>query len=61
MSNFVSINYDLQTAAFFCYHLKKTGAAYSEYALGWPQSIVWFKKFKSGDFNLKNEERWRPP
>ena len=65
MSNFG--NYDLWTALIFCYHLKKTAAeshrmlveAYG--ALGKSQCFEWFKKFKSGDFDVRNEERGKPP
>ncbi|KAM0731560.1 Mariner Mos1 transposase [Formica fusca] len=68
MSNFVPGNYDLRTALIFCYHLKKTAAeshrmlveAYGEHALGKSQCFEWFKKFKSGDFDVRNEERGRP-
>lgn len=69
MSNFVPGNNDLRTALIFCYHLKKTAAeshkmlveAYGEHALGKSQGFEWFKKFKSGDFDVRNEERGRPP
>jgi len=69
MSNFVPENYDLRTALIFCYHLKKTAAesyrmlveAYGEHALGKSQYFEWFKKFKSGDFDVRNEEREKPP
>jgi len=61
-------NYDLRTALIFYYHLKKTAAelhrmlveAYGEHALGKSQCFEWFKKFKSGDFDVKNEE-WKTP
>ena len=69
MSNFVLGNYDLRTALIFCYHLKKTAAeshrmlveAYGEHALGKSQCFEWFKKFRSGNFDVRNEERGRPP
>lgn len=69
MSNFVPTNYDMRTALLFCFHLKKSAAeshrmlveAYGEHALGVSQSYEWFKKFKSGDFGVENEERGRPP
>jgi len=35
--------------------------AYSEHALGKSQCFEWFKKFKSGDFDVRNEERGKPP
>jgi len=49
----------------FCYHLKKTAAeshrmlveAYGEHALGKSQCFEWFKKFKNGDFDVRNEEK----
>jgi len=34
--------------------------AYSEHALGKSQCFEWFKKFKSGDFDVRNEEREKP-
>jgi len=69
MSNFVPRNYDLRTALIFCYHLKKTAAeshrmlveTYDEHALSKSQCFEWFKKFKSGDFYMRNEERGKPP
>ena len=69
MSNFVPGNYDLWTALIFYYHLKKTAAeshrmlveAYSEHALGKSQCFEWFKKFKSDDFDVRNEERGKSP
>ena len=53
----------------FCYHLKKNAAeshrilveAYGEHALGKSQCFEWFKNFRSGNFDVKNEERGRPP
>ena len=58
-------NYDLRTALIFCYHLKKTAAeshrmlveAYGEHALGKSQCFEWFQKFRSGNFDVRNEER----
>lgn len=68
MSNFVPTNYDLRTSLIFCYHLKKNAAqahqmlvdAYGGYALSRPQCFRWFEKFRSGDFNVENDERGRP-
>ena len=65
MSNFVPGNYDLRTALIFCYHLKKTAAeshrmlveANGEHALGKSQCFEWFTKFRSGNFDVRNEER----
>ena len=69
MSNFVPGNYDLRTALIFCCHLKKTAAeshrmlveACGEHALGKSQCFEWFTKFRSGNFDVRNEERGRPP
>ena len=60
---------DLRTALIFCFHLKKTAAeshrmlveAYGEHALGKSQCFEWFKKFRCGNFDARNEERGRPP
>ena len=68
MSNFVPRNYDLRTAVIVCYHLKKTATeshqmlveAYGKHALGKSQCFEWFKKFRSGNFDVRNEERRRP-
>ena len=65
MSNFMPGNYYLRTALIFCYHLKKTAAeshrmlveAYGEHTLGKSQCFEWFKKFRSGNFDMRNEER----
>ena len=69
MSSFVPTNNDLRTALVFCYHLKKIAAeshrmlveAYGEHALGKTQCFEWFKKFKSGNFDVRNEDRRKPP
>ena len=69
MSSFVPTNYDLRTALVFCYHLKKTAAeshrmlfeVYGKHALGKTQCFEWFKKFKSGNFDVRNEDRGKPP
>ena len=65
MSNFVAGNYELRTALIFCYRLKKSAAeshrmlveAYGEHAVGKSQCFEWFKKFRSGNFDVRNEER----
>ena len=65
MSNFVPGNYDLRTALIFCYHLKKTAAeshrmlveVYGEHALDKSQCVVWFKKFRSGIFDVWDVKR----
>ncbi|EGI67232.1 Mariner Mos1 transposase [Acromyrmex echinatior] len=70
MSSFVPTNYDLRTALVFCYHLKKTAAESHRMLveaymlvnmLLVKQCFEWFKKFKSGDFDVRNEERGKPP
>ena len=69
MSSFVPTNYDLRTALVFCYHLNKTAAeshwmlveAYGEHALGKTQCFEWFEQFKSGNFDVRNEDRGKPP
>ena len=69
MSNFVPGNYDLRTALIFNIDLKKTAAeshrmlveAYGEHAFGKSQCFEWFKKFRSGNFDARNEDRGRPP
>ena len=68
MSSFVLTNYDLRTELVFCYHIKKTAAeshrmlveAYGEHALGKTQSFEWFKKFRSGNLDVRNEDRGKP-
>ena len=62
-------NSHLREALIFCFHLKKNASeahrmlveAYGEHALGRTQCNEWFNKFKSGDFDVRNEERGRPP
>ena len=69
MSSFVPTNYNLRTALVFCYHLEKTAAEshrmlvedYGEYALCKTQCFEWFNKFKSGNFDVRNEDRGKPP
>ena len=69
MSSIVSTNYDLRTALVFCYHLKKTAAeshrmlveAYGEHVLVKRQCFEWFKKFKSENFDVRNEDHGKPP
>ena len=61
--------YDVRTSLIFCYQLRKTAAeshrmlveAFGEHALGETQCKEWFRKFKSGNFDVQNEERGRPP
>ena len=35
--------------------------AYGEHALGKTQCFEWVKKFKSGNFDVRNEDRGKPP
>jgi len=58
-------NYDLRTALVFCFEETVAEShqmlveAYGEHALDKSQCFEWFKKFKSGDFNMRNEENHR--
>lgn len=69
MSNFVPEKGDLRTSLRFCYFLKKSAAeshqmlveAYGSHALSEPTCREWFRKFKSGDFDLKDKERSGQP
>jgi len=69
MSNLRPGNYEIRTSLIFCYHMKKTTAesrqilvtAYGDYFLDKLQCFEWFKKFKSGDFDLRNAEYGRTP
>ena len=69
MSSFVPTNYDLRTALVFCYYLKKAATeshrmlveAYGEHALGRTQCFKWFKKSKSGNFDVRNEDVGKSP
>uniref|UniRef100_A0A6M2DL09 Putative transposase n=1 Tax=Xenopsylla cheopis TaxID=163159 RepID=A0A6M2DL09_XENCH len=69
MWGFVPTNHDLRTQLILLYHLNKNASeahrilveAYGELALGRTQCNEWFNKFKSGNFNVRNEERGRPP
>lgn len=69
MSNYVPKNHDMRTQLILLFHLKKSALeshrmlveAYGEHALGRTQCNEWFGKFKRGDFDVRNEERGRPP
>ena len=69
MSSFMATNYDLLTTLIFCYRLKKTAPeshqmpveAHGEHALGKTQCFEWFEKLKSGNFDVRNEDRGKPP
>ena len=68
MSKFVPGKTRLRSALIFCYHLKKNASethqmlveAYDNHALGKSQCYEWFKRFKSGNFDVEDEERGRP-
>ena len=65
MSNFVHIAYDMRTALIFCYHLKKTqqnlNKCCGSYALTLATCKRWIQLFWNNDFDVRNEERGRPP
>lgn len=68
MADYVPTSEILRASLFFAFKLKKSAAeshrmlveAYGEYALSKSQCERWFKRFKSGNFDLSNEERGRP-
>jgi histone-lysine N-methyltransferase SETMAR len=69
MSNFVPESDDLRKALIFCFLLKKSAAeshrmlveAYGEHALSEATCKRWFQRFRDNDFDVRNEERGRPP
>lgn len=69
MSNFVPESDDLRKALIFCFHLKKSAAeshrmlveAYGDHALSEASCKRWFQRFRNNDFDVRNEERGRPP
>lgn len=62
-------NIHLREALFFCYYLKKAVAeshrmlveAYREHALSETQCKVWFRKFRSGDSDVRNAKCGHAP
>ena len=64
-SNFVQEKDVLRGSLITFFHLKKTAAesyrllveAYGEHALTQKTCERWFKRFKSGDFDIKDKER----
>ena len=60
---------DLRISLRFCFLLKKSAAeahrmlveAYGDRALAEPTCREWFRRFRSDDFDVRNEERGRPP
>lgn len=69
MSRFVPENDHLRHAMLYDFHLKRSAAeshrllieAYGEHAPSVRTCDYWFARFKSGDFDLKNKERGKPP
>jgi histone-lysine N-methyltransferase SETMAR len=69
MNNFVPSNMHLREVLLHYFILKKTAAeshrllveAYSDHALSETTCRDWFRRFKSGDFDLDNKERGKPP
>lgn len=69
MSNFVPNKEHSRTVLLFCFHLKKTAAesyrmlreAYGDYTPSQDTCERWFRRFKSGDFDLTDKEHGKPP
>lgn len=69
MSIFVPQSAHLREALVFCFHLKKSVAeshrmlveAYGDHAFSESNCKKWFRKFRDGDFDLRNEERGHAP
>lgn len=65
MSNFVPNKEHLRTVLLFCFHLKKSaaeaermlGEAYGSLAPSNTTCKEWYRRFKSGDFDLTDKER----
>jgi [histone H3]-lysine36 N-dimethyltransferase SETMAR len=65
MSNLVSEKREMRTALLFCFRLKKSAAeshrmlvqAYGDNALSDTTCRDWFRRFKSGDFDVGDKER----
>ena len=68
MSKFVPNKEHSRTALIFCFHLKKTAAesyrllreAYGEHAPSQDTCERWFRRFKSGDFDVADKEHGKP-
>lgn len=68
MEEFVPTNENLRNGLLLLFKLKKKAAeshrllveAYGDYALSKSTCEEWFRRFKSGDFDLSNKERGRP-
>ncbi len=69
MSKFIPNKQHSRTALSLCFHLKKTAAesyrllreAYGERAPSQDTCERWFRRFKSGDFDVADKERGKPP
>ena len=69
MSNFVPTAYDMRTALICCHHLKKNSSesqrmleeAYGSHALSSATYKRWFQRIRNNDFDVRNEERRKPP
>lgn len=69
MMEFVPEKQHLREALLFCFNLKKTAAeshrmlteAYGQYALSEPTCREWFRRFKNGDFEVRDKERSGQP
>jgi histone-lysine N-methyltransferase SETMAR len=69
MSSFVPSKGHLREGLLLCFHLKKNAreahetlvSAYGDHALGISQCKRWYKKFKSGNFDVENKTRENAP
>ena len=69
MSSFVPDKDHMREALHFCFYLKKKAVearllleeAYDEHALSKTTCKDWFKRFKSGDFDIEDKIRTRRP
>ena len=69
MSNCVPNSYRLREVLLHYFIPKKTAAeshrilvkVYGEHALSETMCSDWFRRFKSGDFDLSNKDRAKPP
>ncbi|EGI58127.1 Mariner Mos1 transposase [Acromyrmex echinatior] len=68
MSKFVPNKEHSRTVLIFCFHLKKTAAesyrllreAYGEHDPSQDICERWFRRFKSGDFDVADKEHGKP-
>uniref|UniRef100_A0A0K0EC61 HTH_48 domain-containing protein n=1 Tax=Strongyloides stercoralis TaxID=6248 RepID=A0A0K0EC61_STRER len=69
MSNFVSNKEQLRTALIFCFHLEKIAAeSYQLFQETYGERVPlqdtceqWFRRFKSGDFDVTDKKHGKPP